>query len=83
VPTAKGIGDAFKDFGVGALGGAAAGLAMRVFGGWGLLAAPLLAGSVVKGDRGTIIATMFGALIGISLLGGMGGGTQQTTQTTM
>lgn len=81
MPTAKGLGSAFKDFGIGAAGGAAAGLAMRLFGGWGLLAAPLLAGSIIKGDRGTIIATGFGAVIGLLLLGGLGGGTaQQTSQ---
>jgi len=57
---------------------------MRVFGGWGLLAAPLLAGSVVKGERGTIIATMFGALVGVALLGGLGGSsTAQTSQSVM
>ena len=78
VPTASGIGSAFKDFGVGAAGGAAAGLAMRLFGGWGLLAAPLLAGSIVKGDRGKIIATMFGALIGMALLGGLGSSSQSS-----
>lgn len=76
VPTGKSLGDAFKDFGIGAAGGAVAGVATRIFGGWGLLAAPLLAGSIVKGDRGTIIATMFGALVGMALLGGVGGGAQ-------
>jgi len=78
------MGDAFKDFGIGAAGGAAAGLAMKLFGGWGLLAAPLLAGSIVKGDRGTIIATMFGALIGMALLGGIGGtASAETSQSVM
>jgi hypothetical protein len=57
---------------------------MRLFGGWGLLAAPLLAGSIVKGDRGTIIATMFGAIVGMALLGGLGGtSTAQTSQSVM
>lgn len=84
MPTASGLGSAFKDFGIGAAGGAVAGIATRLFGGWGLLAAPLLAGSIVKGDRGTIIATMFGALVGMALLGGLGGGnTAQTSQQVM
>lgn len=85
MPTASGIGSAFKDFGIGAAGGAVAGIATRLFGGWGLLAAPLLAGSIVKGNRGTIIATVFGALIGMALLGGLGGGstTAQTSQQVM
>jgi hypothetical protein len=84
VPSAKGLGGAFKDFGIGVAGGAAAGLAMRLFGGWGLLAAPLLAGSIVKGERGTIIACGFGALLGVALLGGLGGtSSAQTSQSVM
>jgi len=78
-----GLGNAFKDFGIGAAGGAVAGIATRLFGGWGLLAAPLLAGSIIKGDRGTIIATFFGTIVGLSLLGGLGGGTAQTSQQVM
>jgi len=83
VPTAKGLGDAFKDFGIGAAGGAAAALAIRIFGGWGLLAAPLLAGSIVKGERGTIIATGFGTLLGLMLLGGLGSSSQSASPGTM
>lgn len=75
----SGLGDAFKDFGIGAAGGAVAGLATRLFGGWGLLAAPILAGSVIKGDRGKIIATMIGCFVGMALLGGLGS-SQQTSQ---
>jgi hypothetical protein len=57
---------------------------MRLFGGWGLLAAPLLAGSIIKGDRGTIIATGVGAFLGMALLGGMGGSSQaETSQAVM
>lgn len=83
VPTMKGVGDAFKDFGIGAAGGAVAGLAMRLFGGWGLLAAPLLAGAVIKGERGTIIATFIGAMLGMTLLGGGGSTSQSASSGTM
>jgi uncharacterized membrane protein YeaQ/YmgE (transglycosylase-associated protein family) len=56
---------------------------MRLFGGWGLLAAPLLAGSIVKGDRGTIIATMFGAFVGMAILGGFGASSSAQTSTSV
>ncbi|OGN99178.1 MAG: hypothetical protein A2Y89_03100 [Chloroflexi bacterium RBG_13_51_18] len=70
VPTMGGIGDAFKDFGVGALGGLVFLLAYRIFGGLGMLAAPLLAGSMIKGDRGKVIATIAGfALFAFGMLG--------------
>jgi hypothetical protein len=72
------MGDAFKDFGIGAAGGAVAALAMRLFGGWGLLAAPLVAGSIIKGERGTIIACGMGALLGMALLGGLGSSSQSS-----
>ncbi len=63
VPTVKGIGSAFKDFGVGALGGLVFLLAYRLFGGLGVIAAPLIAGAMIKGDRGSMIATMAGFML--------------------
>ena len=77
VPSVKGMGSSFKDFGVGAIGGLLFLLAYRFFGPLGLIAAPLLAGSIVKGDRGTIIATMAGFMLfaaGGSLMGTGGNG---------
>jgi hypothetical protein len=63
VPTVKGIGSSFKDFGVGALGGLVFLLAYRMFGGLGVIAAPLIAGAMIKGDRGSTIATMAGFML--------------------
>jgi len=63
VPTVKGIGGAFKDFGIGLIGGLVFLLAYQLFGALGVIAAPLLAGSMIKGDKGTIIATMSGFML--------------------
>lgn len=63
VPTMKGVGNSFKDFGIGLLGGIVFLLATRMFGGLGVLAAPLLAGSMLKGEKGTIIATIAGFML--------------------
>lgn len=63
VPSVKGVGSAFKDFGVGALGGLLFLLAYRLFGGLGVIAAPLIAGAMIKGDRGSTIATMSGFML--------------------
>lgn len=63
VPTVGGITDSFKDFGVGALGGLIFLIASRFFGGLGVIAAPLLAGSMIKGDRGKLIAVVSGFLL--------------------
>lgn len=73
VPTMKGMGDSFKDFGLGAVGGLAFILAYQIFGVLGIIAAPLIAGSVIKGDRGQIIATMAGFML-FALAGTAGGG---------
>lgn len=66
------------DFGVGLLGGLGFLLISRLFGGLGLLAAPLLVGSMIKGDRGKMIATMVGFML--IAMGGMGlmGATQSS-----
>jgi hypothetical protein len=63
VPTVKGIGSSFKDFGVGAVGGLLFLLAYRLFGALGILAAPLIVGSMIKGDRGQILSTMAGFML--------------------
>ncbi len=72
VPTVKGITQAFKDLGIGALGGGIIILATRMFGAIGFLAAPLLAGSMLKGESGKVITTISGVALGIALLSGMG-----------
>ena len=70
VPTVKGIGSAFKDFGVGAIGGLLFLVAYKLFGALGVLAAPLIAGSMIKGERGSMISTMAGfMLLAITVLG--------------
>ena len=79
VPTGQGIGSAFKDFGVGALGGVIALVAGSIFGPLGLIAAPLLAGSMIPGDRGKTIAVVAGFMLiaGSGLLSG--GGSQASS----
>ncbi len=64
VPSVKGMQDSFTDFAVGAGGGLIYGLARAILGSGfiGALAAPVLAGSVVKGPRGTALATVAGYL---------------------
>lgn len=68
VPTMGGIGESFKDFGIGAIGGLIFLIARSIFGGFGILAAPLLAGAMVKGDRGKTLAL----IAGFMLLAGLG-----------
>ncbi|OGO29981.1 MAG: hypothetical protein A2Z29_04755 [Chloroflexi bacterium RBG_16_56_11] len=68
---------AFRDYGVGFIGGAVNGLAAGILGNGllGTIAAPILAGSVIKGTSGTVIATVAGFLAAQSLgLFGGGGG---------
>jgi len=83
VPTGSTVKGAFGDFAYGAIGGAVFGLVTALFGSGflGLLAAPILAGSVVKGNRGTVIATVAGFLALASLFSGAGaapeGGTSE------
>lgn len=76
VPSLGGIKGAFGDFAYGAIGGAAYGLTTAILGSGflGLLAAPVVAGSVIKGTRGTVISTVAGFLALASLFGGGGGG---------
>jgi len=70
VPTAKGIGAGFKDFGIGAVAGLAMVLLGGLFGGLGFLAAPILAGAMVKGDNAKVITTVAGMALGMALLSG-------------
>jgi len=70
VPSVKGMQNSFTDFAVGAGAGVIYLIASAIFGSGliGALAAPVLAGSVVKGARGTALATVAGfiALSGIA-----------------
>lgn len=77
VPSMSGIKEAFKDFGIGAIGGLAYTLTRGIFGNGliGLLAAPVLAGSLLKGTRGTVLAT----IAGFMLFAGLGGSTAQAS----
>lgn len=75
VPTARGMGSAFADYGIGLVGGLVYGLVQGILGKGilGSLAAPLAAGTVVKGTRGTVLATMAGYEAGRDLgFGGLG-----------
>jgi len=80
VPSVKGMKGAFTDFAVGAGGGLVFAIASAIFGSGliGALAAPILAGSVVKGNRGTALATIAGFL---ALSGVMGGGASAQSST--
>jgi len=79
VPTAKGIGGAFKDAAWGGLAGAVFGIVTSIFGNGllGLLAGTVIAGSALKGSRGTAVATMMGFLF-ISALFAGGSSTQSS-----
>lgn len=72
VPSVGGMKGAFTDFAVGAGGGLAFKIGQSIFGGnlLGFLVPPLLAGSVIKGERGRVIATMAGFM---ALAQGIGG----------
>ena len=74
VPTVGGLKDSLKDFGIGALGGASLAVGYRLFGGLGMIAAPVVVGSFIKGDKGTMISCLGGIALGLMLLGGFGGG---------
>jgi len=74
VPSIKGMQGAFTDYAVGAGGGLVYLLSQGIFGSGliGSLVAPVLAGSVIKGARGTALATIAGfmALAGLAGTGG-------------
>lgn len=79
VPGMKGIRGAFGDFAFGAIGGLIFLIALKIFGPLGALAAPLIAGAMIKGNRGEIIATMAGFMLlaagGLAASGGGDSGT--------
>ena len=73
VPTVKGMGSAFKDFAWGAAGGLLFLLLYRLFGALGVIAAPIIVGATMKGERGSTITTMAGfMLLALGVLGGLG-----------
>ena len=84
VPSVKGMQSAFGDFAVGAAGGLVFAITSALFGSGliGALAAPVLAGSIIKGARGTALATIAGFMLLSGALGG-GGGAAATSASTM
>ena len=62
VPSMRGMQGAFTDYAVGAGGGLLFAISRSIFGSgfFGSLIAAVLAGSVIKGDRGTAVATVAG-----------------------
>ena len=82
VPTVSGAKGALVDFAYGAGGGLAYGLTSAIFGSGlvGSVVSAVIAGSVIKGERGTIIATMLGFMGILSAFGGGGeaGASQET-----
>ncbi len=85
VPSMKGMKGAFTDFAVGAGGGLVFAIASAIFGSGliGALAAPILAGSVVKGTRGTALATVAGFLALSGLMGAPASAGQGTSEGVM
>lgn len=73
VPSVKGMKSAFGDFAVGGIGGLAYAIGQALLGSGllGAIVAPVLAGSIVKGARGTALATTAGFLL---LSGALSGG---------
>ena len=65
VPSVRGMQSAFGDFATGAIGGLVYALSSAILGSGmiGALAAPVLAGSVIKGPRGTALATVAGFML--------------------
>lgn len=72
VPSVAGMQGAFTDAATGAGGGLIYGLARAILGNGfiGSLIAVVLAGSVVKGARGTALATIAGFMLLSDMLGG-------------
>ena len=83
VPTVRSMGSAFGDYGVGVIGGLVYALVEGFMGSGllGSLAAPIAAGSILKGNRGTVISVVAGFRAASDLLSGglnLGGGSQNT-----
>lgn len=72
VPTVGGLKSTAEDALLGAAAGAIFAFSQQIFGkGWiGAIVGILLAGTVIKGDRGQDVVTILGALGAISLFGG-------------
>lgn len=72
VPTVRSMGSAFGDYGAGFAGGAVYGLIQGMLGNGilGSLAAPVVAGSVIKGVRGSILSTIAGFQAGSDMFTG-------------
>lgn len=81
VPSMQGMKSAFGDFAVGALGGLLFSLSKSFLGNGllGAIAAPVLTGSIIKGPRGTALATVAGFMLFAN--GGFGGGSSSTAST--
>ena len=84
VPGTKTMKSAFMDFAVGAGGGLVYGLLYAMLGSGliGALAAPVIAGSMVKGERGTALATVAGFLALKDVFTGSSGGTATASAST-
>ncbi len=86
VPSVAKAKSSFGDFAVGAAGGLVYAITRAIFGSGliGALAAPVLAGSVVKGPRGTALATIAGfMLLSDALSGASAGASAEPTRGTM
>lgn len=76
LPSGGGLKDAMVDYGLGAAGGIVYALSTALTGS-GLLGGLIgagLAGSIVKGTRGTVLATTLGFM---TIVGSLGGGSAQ------
>lgn len=84
IPSARGMKSAFTDFAIGAGGGLVYTLAQALFGSGliGALAAPVLAGSIIKGSRGQILSTIAGFTLLSSAMGVSSAAPAASTATT-
>lgn len=82
VPTVRGAKEALIDYGYGVGGGIVYSLSSRLLGSGllGSLGSAVLAGSIIKGDRGMVIATVLGFMGILSSMGGIGGGASSSAQ---
>lgn len=80
VPSMGGIGASFKEFGIGAIGGLGFMLISQMFGGIGIIAAPLLIGAMLKGDRGKTLALIAGFML-LASFGSLTSGSSSTRST--
>jgi hypothetical protein len=83
VPSMGGIGSAFRDFGIGAIAGLGYLLLANMLGGIGIIAAPLLIGAMIKGDRGKMIATIAGFMLLASFGGIFSSSSASSTRSVM